>query len=78
MSDWKAKLVDYSAGNEHLHQCAAYSEGQLCCLDKPVIVNFIETEIIEKLIEEIPDRPHLGSEGLKQHLRAKWLGKETV
>lgn len=36
-----------------------------------------ERQIITKLIEEIPDRPHLGSEGLKQHVRAKWLGNNN-
>lgn len=47
---------------------------------------FIETEVIEKLIEEIPDETEHGRneanpcdirlDVLKQQLRAKWLGKE--
>lgn len=42
---------------------------------------FIETEIIEKLIEEIPDeREDFDSNPkfLKQQLRAKWLGNPNI
>jgi predicted DNA-binding protein len=51
-------------------------------------VIFIETEIIEKLIEEIPDillanstfegRKSVENGKFKKHLLAKWLGKETL
>ena len=42
------------------------------------IEHFIETEIIEKLIEDIPSDPGTAgdNEYIKQQLRAKWLGKE--
>jgi len=44
---------------------------------------FIETEIIKKLIDDATSRSILGfsdeeRESIKQHLLAKWLGKENV
>lgn len=40
------------------------------------IQHFISTQIIEKLIEEIPDRPTITAQQLKQQLKAKWLSKQ--
>ena len=47
------------------------------CGDYEALQKFISTQIIEKLIEEIPEGfPHPSENTiLKQQLRAKWLSK---
>ena len=50
------------------------------CLDdipvrqKKILYGIIETEIIEKLIEDV--RPEIGNGSRMRELRAKWLGKD--
>lgn len=63
-----------------------YGEFKLCyrvsSKDRYRLIHFIETEIIEKLIEDVCSDLTLGGGRIMTHddisdLRAKWLGKET-
>ena len=41
VEDWEEELDEYIKTNEHKFQCASWSEGLKCCLEKEWIRNFI-------------------------------------
>lgn len=68
MNNWKEEF-------ERLAQQAHFSSDPVIAFRLEHIKAFIETQIIEKLIEEIPDTM-FGGRGLKRQLRASWLRKD--
>ena len=70
--NWKEQL-EKELGKLICH-CKVYNDGE--CPRINATENFISTEIIEKLIDDIPDKePCCGHpvENLKQQLKIKWL-----
>jgi len=42
------ELEEFLETNEHVWQCASWSEGQLCCLDKPEIMEKVREFILNE------------------------------
>lgn len=83
-NNWKEELEEY--GELHSEFCDINNEGGsnygCYCDNMNQIKSFIEKDVVEKLIEEIPEnwddneRPSRVIASIKQELRAKWLNQK--
>ena len=92
MNNWKEQFLkeEKKLIGVSIEDISLNAEGQAVAhtfVNTDALISYIETEIIEKLLKEIPNRRSDLGQGygsikndlsiLKQQLRAKWLGNQN-
>lgn len=68
--EWEEDLLKYRESKEHSDDCAAYSDGCLCCLDREWIWKFIE-----RITNDKSKCDHCGYKQIATSLKQLWGDK---